>query len=96
MRLSIDIPDELHRQVKIKAINEGTTVTAVVKKRLEEYVSAKMTAGFLATAHHDEGGVKVIDSAKLMAVSIDSKPLQPGTFVRPISKEDQAKGRSRK
>jgi plasmid stability protein len=96
MRLSIDVPDELHRQIKVKAASEGTSITSIAQKALEAYLGARMTAGFVVTESHVEGGVKVITDAKLLSVSFDPKPLQPGTFVRPISKEDQAKGRTRK
>jgi len=37
MRLSIDISDDLHRDVKVKAANEGKTIAQVVRPMLERF-----------------------------------------------------------
>lgn len=78
MRLSVDIPDELHRDIRIAAAQRGTTVTKVVIAAIEEHLGQHAR------------------SVNAVAVSVDPKPLQKEAFVRPISKEDQAKGRTRK
>jgi len=93
MRLSIDIPDDLHREVKIKAINNGTTVTAVVKRLLEEYVSGNTISVPKAVLIE----TSIVKDAPFGPFVVQTPPpLTPPNFVRPISKEDQAKGRSRK
>ena len=41
---SVELPDELYRQVKHRAVDEGTSFRAVVQKALEEYI-ARVTKG---------------------------------------------------
>ena len=38
------IPAALHRKVKVKAAEEGLTITAVIKKLLEEWVNGGETS----------------------------------------------------
>jgi len=36
---SIELPDELYRDVKHRAVDEGTSFKAVVEKALQEYLA---------------------------------------------------------
>ena len=38
-RINGDIPRELHRRVKIQAANEGVSMTEILSKALNEYLS---------------------------------------------------------
>lgn len=38
-KLTIHIPDELHRRLKVVVAQEGTTMTSVVREGLEEYLA---------------------------------------------------------
>ena len=38
---SLELPDELYRKVKHRAVDEGTSFKAVVQRALEEYLSKK-------------------------------------------------------
>lgn len=39
MRLSIDLPDDLHRDLKAKAATEGKTISEVVRSMVEGYLA---------------------------------------------------------
>lgn len=67
MRLSIDIPNELHRDLKAKAATEGKTISEVIRPML-----AQFTYG-------------------TVPVATSRKPPRAD-----LSKEAQAKGRTRK
>jgi len=73
MRLSIEIPDETHRELKAKAATQGVTISEVVRLAVERYLRGNFTVG-----------LPKVDPALI------------GTEYGPISKADQAKGRSRK
>lgn len=77
MRLSIDIPDETHRELKAKAAREGTTISEVVRVAVERYLRGDITVA-----------MPTMPEKTTTSYSAD--------YVRPISKADQAKGRSRK
>ena len=42
---SIELPDELYRNVKHRAVDEGTSFRAVVQKALEEYLGKPKKKG---------------------------------------------------
>ncbi len=42
---SIELPDELYRDVKHRAVDESTSFRAVVQKALEEYLSRVKKGG---------------------------------------------------
>ena len=85
MRISVDISDELHRDLKAKAVLEGKTITEVVRPLLDQYAYGTVPVRTVASMTEKE----------LVAALPKTKP--PGTdFVRPISKSAQAKGKSRK
>ncbi len=42
---SIELPDELYRNVKHRAVDEGTSFRAVVQKALEEYLARVKKGG---------------------------------------------------
>lgn len=81
-RLNIDLEDDLHQRLKVRAAAEGTTVSRAVRSLLMNWV------------------VTSWDEAKLMEVSVvEATPgnVAAGTrLIKPISKSDQAKGRSRR
>ncbi len=93
MRLSIDIPDELHRKAKVKAAQEGTTLAEVVRSLLTNW-----SIGSWKEAKEYHQAITVVDKTVHVPPPPASPRPQPDPppFVRPISKEDQAKGRSRK
>lgn len=70
MRLSIELPDELHRELKVRAAREGKTISQVVRPLIEQYAST---------------------------VEVRTTPVKGkgATTVRPISKADQARGKTR-
>ena len=77
MRLSIDLPDEMHRALKAKAATEGRTVSDLVREIIRKYLDGNYTVGVSTTKLPQE------------------EPTTSPSF-RPISKADQAKGRSRR
>ena len=42
---SIELPDELYRKVKHRAVDDGTTFKAVVQRALEEYLGKSKKKG---------------------------------------------------
>ncbi len=42
---SIELPDELYRNVKHRAVDEGTSFKAVVEKALQEYLARVKKGG---------------------------------------------------
>ena len=42
---SIELPEELYRDVKHRAVDEGTSFKAVVQKALEEYLAKAKKGG---------------------------------------------------
>ena len=103
----IRLPDELHRQVKIKAAQDGTTITAVVIDLLGAWTSgASQTFSQLGKQEEAvvgrpedydwgkasrEPGVKVMEEP-----TIDAAPLPPAKGRRKtldLSKAAQAKGK---
>jgi hypothetical protein len=86
MRLSIEIPDDTHRELKTKAANQGVTISEVVRLAVTQYLRGNFTLGF------KEPGVQVHPDPV-----ITGPPLPPAKGHRVgLSKADQAKGRSRK
>jgi hypothetical protein len=77
VRLSVEIPDDIHRQLKSKAASEGTNISEIVRIAVERYLHGNFTVG-------------------LPAVANPPNPPNPVGMVRPISKADQAKGRTRR
>jgi hypothetical protein len=88
MRLSIDISDETHRDLKAKAAREGVTISDIVRSAIERYVSGNFHLGYPAP---------VINNAiAAPALPKPPEPPKPPTpYIRPISKAEQAKGKSR-
>lgn len=41
MRLTINIPDDIHRSLKIKAATEGTTMRALLLTGIDDYLKSK-------------------------------------------------------
>ena len=89
MRISIDIPDELHRRVRVKAAEEGTTVSAVVRSQLTNWAIGSWQEA--REYHPKEPGVQMHPDPV-----ITGPPLPPAKAHWAISKADQAKGKSRK
>ena len=53
MRLTINIPDDIHRSLKIKAATEGTTMRALLLKGIDGYLKSKRIT--VPTGDHTEG-----------------------------------------
>jgi len=82
MRIVVDVDAELHRALKLKAVQDGTSISEVIRKLSESYVAK---VGYTATESHMDGKVRVIDSAKLTSVSLRPR--------MDLSKTAQAKGK---
>lgn len=42
MRLTINIPDDIHRSLKIKAAKEGTTMHALLLQGIDDHLKSKI------------------------------------------------------
>lgn len=80
MRLSIDIPDDTHRELKAKAASQGVTISEIVRLSVERYLHGNFTVGFQ----------KSLEPVSDMDTLVMRRP------GKPISKADQAKGKTRK
>jgi len=58
MRTSIDIPDPLYREMKIRAANEGTTIREIIL----EGVAMRLQGGSTAVTHEGRPRFPVIRS----------------------------------
>ena len=85
MRLSIDISDETHRELKAKAAREGVTISDIVRIAVEKYVRGNFSLGYSA---------KLVETSVVAAtppnVAAGTQPFKS------LSKADQAKGKTRK
>lgn len=94
MRLSIDISDETHRELKAKAAREGVTISDIVRVAVEKYVRGNFNLGYPQSVRVDAA----VDKTVHIPPPVTPRPAPdppPTPYVRPISKADQVKGKSR-
>jgi hypothetical protein len=99
MRLSIDIPDDLHRRVKAKSAQEGQTISAVSRNLLEQWAATVTPTGTTKEEWDDSLAAIRSPGVPMSDDTITAEPLPPAKaqrMPRSISKSDQAKGKSRK
>lgn len=90
MRLSIDIPEETHRELKAKAAREGVTISDIVRMAVEKYVRGNFSLGY-----PDPPRPEAIKVSPPSIPRPAPPPTPPTPYVRPISKAEQAKGKTR-
>ena len=55
-RVSVLVPEDLHRRARVKAVQEGISITAIVVRALAEYVGEKRPRGKEANAETSTSG----------------------------------------
>lgn len=81
-RLSVNLPPSLHQKARLKAIKDGRALSVIVRDWLFDWVAEPLDGQGSEDVHLPNGHV-----------AADKASSQP---FKPITKADQAKGRSRK
>jgi hypothetical protein len=71
MRTTVDIPDPLYREIKIRAASEGTTVREIIL----EGVAERLRTGRAAAKQDDRPRFPVIRSSRPGSLVIDNEAI---------------------
>lgn len=92
-RLNIDLPEDIHRKVKARAAMDGTTVSTVFRRLAERYALGDHRVIGMPAVKED-GSVTLVETSVVEATPAN---IRTGTKpFRSISKEEQARGKTRK
>ena len=83
MRLSIDLPDEMHRALKVQAATEGKTISDLVRTVVKQYLNGNYVYG-------------VAPSGNTPPARADVSSQRGRLSGADLSKSAQAKGQTRK
>lgn len=64
MRLSIDLPDELHRDLKAKAATEGKTIAEVIRPMLVQFTYGTVAVKAAPKSTEYRGPITKADQAR--------------------------------
>jgi len=94
MRLIAEIPDDLHRSVKVKVAAEGTTITSVVTGLLQGYTGYRPLPDARDDVVPDNAPVTVMNgpSTSNTAHAVTNAPKQTRQYLD-LTKSAQVKGK---